>query len=248
MSRTTAAIKHALNKLLEFKAHVVVPHDIVPDFERFAKLLDRYDLMPRTVIDVGVAEGTPWLYRAFPEAFFILVDPTQEALPYMQRWVSQFKGGGRIEAVALGDHDGLQRILVRTDGIGASSFFEEVGPHELLRSYEVPVKRFDSIFTEFARPCLCKIDVQGAELSVVRGMGDMIFSIDAVIIETSLIRTLKGNAPEFVDIVIAMAERGFVLYDIVGMTRRPLDKALAQLDAVFVPESSPLRQDRRWRS
>lgn len=30
------------------------------------------------------------------------------------------------------------------------------------------------------------------------------------------------------------------------MLRRPLDGALAQMDVVFVPETSPLRQDRRW--
>ncbi|MEN3793297.1 hypothetical protein [Fulvimarina sp. MAC3] len=43
-----------------------------------------------------------------------------------------------------------------------------------------------------------------------------------------------------------MEEQGFVIYDISGMTRRPLDKTLAQVDVVFVREESALRTDRRW--
>jgi hypothetical protein len=79
-------------------------------------------------------------------------------------------------------------------------------------------------------------------------MGARIRDFDVFIIETSLIATLKGDAPEFADIVLAMKERGFSLYDIIGITRRPLDRAMAQVDAVFVPEMSPMRSDRRWSS
>ena len=43
-----------------------------------------------------------------------------------------------------------------------------------------------------------------------------------------------------------MRDSGFVLFDIIGVLRRPLDRAMTQIDAVFVPENSPLRQDRRW--
>ena len=30
---------------------------------------------PKTVIDVGVADGTPELYAAFPSAYHVLIDP-----------------------------------------------------------------------------------------------------------------------------------------------------------------------------
>src|SRR5918994_4292031 len=38
----------------------------------------RMGFAPATVIDVGVAYGTPELYDAFPEARFLLVDPLEE--------------------------------------------------------------------------------------------------------------------------------------------------------------------------
>ena len=70
-------------------------------------------------------------------------------------------------------------------------------------------------------------------------------SVDAIVIETSTIASLKGG-PEVHDIVRFMHEHGFALADILGMARRPLDGATAQLDVLFLPDDSPLRQDRRW--
>ena len=39
------------------------------------EFLKKLSLKVKTVIDVGVRFGTPALYKAFPEAMFILVDP-----------------------------------------------------------------------------------------------------------------------------------------------------------------------------
>jgi hypothetical protein len=43
-----------------------------------------------------------------------------------------------------------------------------------------------------------------------------------------------------------MRDHGFVVADVLGLKRRPLDDATAQLDLLFVPKESPLRADRRW--
>ena len=48
------------------------------------------------------------------------------------------------------------------------------------------------------------------------------------------------------DIVRFMHDHGFVMADVLGMARRPLDGATAQLDVLFLPDDSPLRRDRRW--
>ena len=77
------------------------------------------------------------------------------------------------------------------------------------------------------------------------GVKEILPQIDIIIVETSLITTLKGEAPEFAAVCGFLKEQGFVLFDIVGIIRRPLDDALAQVDAVFVPEHSCLRCDKR---
>jgi hypothetical protein len=70
-------------------------------------------------------------------------------------------------------------------------------------------------------------------------------SLDALVVETSTIASVKGGA-EVHDVVRFMHKHGFALIDVVGMTRRPLDSATAQLDLLFLPEDSGPRRDRRW--
>ena len=109
----------------------------------------------------------------------------------------------------------------------------------------MPLRRFDRLFSAFERPALYKIDVQGAEMMVLAGMGDRIAEIDVFIVETSTIATVKDGA-EMAEVIGFMQQRGFVVADIVGLKRRPLDGATAQVDLMFVREDAPLRSDRRW--
>ncbi len=160
----------------------------------------------------------------------------------MQRWAQTLRA--EVHNVALGAREGTAVIDVR-DEIGGSTLFREVGPYVSVAKYEVPVRRFDALIANFARPALCKIDVQGAELMVLDGMAERIHAIDSIVIETSALATIE-DGPELFDVMQKLKAFGFVLYDVLGLTRRPLDQALAQLDLAFVREDSPLRQDRRW--
>jgi FkbM family methyltransferase len=218
---------------------------VMPAWPYALRELRARGFQPRTVFDIGVADGTPDLYAAFPDAEYYLFDPTAESLPHMQR-IAQ-KLNARILNLALGDQEEELAIVVRCDDIGGSTFFEEVGPLGATRRYTVKVRRFDRAVDDFDRPALCKIDVQGAEMNVLRGMGERIHDIDVIIVETSILATVKGG-PEVAEVVAYMHQCGFVLYDMLGGTRRPLDRALAQLDLCFVKEDSALRADRRWTS
>jgi hypothetical protein len=75
---------------------------------------------PRTVIDVGVARGTPVLYRAFPTAKFILEEPlrdTEDAINEILR-----KYDGVVYYKALGKSAGVLEINVDPTFVGKSSF------------------------------------------------------------------------------------------------------------------------------
>lgn len=206
------------------------------------RVLKQQGFRPETVFDIGVGFGTYGLYHLFPDASYHLVEPAPESLPYMHRLARRLRC--EIHPLALGDHDGEAMLEIRSD-IQGSTLLEEVGPRRFLRIDRVPLRRFDSLFGEVRRPALCKIDVQGAELMVLEGMTGRLAGIDALIVETSTIATVKGGA-EVHGVVSFMHDHGFALSDILGLKRRPLDRATAQLDLLFVPEGSSLRADRRW--
>jgi FkbM family methyltransferase len=240
----------AVQKIKDFlRPHVsrlrsIIPsRNAEPSWARSPAVLDHYGLRPATVFDIGVAYGTYELYRAFPDAHYHLIDPTRESLHHMHVLARRLCCD--IHAVALGNHDGDATIEIRPDIQGAT-LLEDVTPHEIVRHDRVPLRRFDSLFGEIARPALAKVDVQGAEMMVLEGMANRMASIDVFIVETSTIATVKGGA-EVHDVIDFMRKHGFVVADVVGMARRTLDNATAQLDLMFLPEEdSPPRRDRRW--
>lgn len=214
----------------------------LPSWPRTMGMLHRCGFAPITVFDIGVGYGTFPLYRAFPNAFYHLVDPARESLAYMQKLSRRLRCD--IHPVALGDHDGEAALEVRAD-IQESTLLEEVGLRNVRRVDRVPIRRFDTFFGPIARPAFCKIDVQGAELMVLAGMTGRLKEIDALVIETSTIATVKGGA-EVHDVVRFLGEHRFSLADVVGLRRRPLDGATAQLDLLFMPNDAAPRHDRRW--
>ena len=93
----------------------------------------------------------------------------------------------------------------------------------------------------FPGPYLVKVDVQGAELAVLRGAQKALLHTDVVLLEVSLLGMLLGG-PQLFDVVSAMKQFGFVVYDIWGFNYRPFDGALCQIDMAFVREHGPFRK------
>ena len=57
---------------------------------------------------------------------------------------------------------------------------------------------------------------------------------------------LDDRAPLALDVMKFMDEADFQLYDITQFMRRPYDKALYQLDVLFVKKNSAWITDKRW--
>src|SRR5262249_29161788 len=152
----------------------------VPSFDRLANLLGRVSLVPRTVIDVGVADGTPWLYDRYPDAKFYFFDPTPQSLSHMQTWAKQLNA--ELFNIGLGKEDGELMLNVRPEDSGSSFFSDAAGVCIITQRLQRPVRRFDRVCPPVVRPSLMKIDVQGAELMVLEGMGDRVHDVDCFII------------------------------------------------------------------
>jgi hypothetical protein len=87
-----------------------------------------------------------------------------------------------------------------------------------------------------------KIDTQGAEIEVLKGLGARIAEIDLLIIETSMMPMRRG-IPEFAEIVRFCDDAGFAVYDVLEGHNRLLDGALAQIDLALVRKDSALRRN-----
>lgn len=194
----------------------------------------------RTVIDVGVAFGTPPIYDAFPDAKYFLVEPVAECRPVLE----ELKGRLNAEyfLVAAGATNGEVTFNVHDDISGSSLFAQVEGKALDGEARLTPIRRLDSLLPEkMEHPVLLKIDTQGAEIEVLKGLGDRISAIDLLIVETSMLPMRQG-IPEFAEIVSFCDEAGFAVYDVLEGHTRVLDGALAQIDLALVRKDSILRK------
>lgn len=201
-------------------------------------------LRPQTIFDVGAADGTPALQSAFPEVPQVLIEPLEEFHAALATLASQ-QPNIRVIPAAAGSTAGNMIINVRKSGLYGTSMFDEPGVESTART--VPVVTLDDLVAEhgLAGPFLVKIDVEGAELDVLRGAASALAATEAVIMETSLIQHRTG-VPLLDETLRFMSEHGFAVYDLVGFEYRPLDNALSRLDVVFVKSGSVLLQDKRY--
>lgn len=134
-----------------------------------------------------------------------MVDPSRELLPYMRAWAEKLNAD--VHNFALGESEGELEIAQR-DTIVHATLLRDLTSPDIVQRYKVPIRRYDEVFRNIERPALCKIDVEGAEMVVLRGMGEEVRSFDAIVLETSM-NSLYQCGPEFKDVVFFMAEKNF---------------------------------------
>ena len=210
------------------------------DSATFFKHLEIVGWKPETVIDVGVANGTPALYQPFPDAYYILIDAVAEYEQTMQNLLGTLKGEYHLTAVS--DAPGELEMMVQEPFYISSLTYDKNTLRQEKRRM-VPVTTIDEIFAQAPRaePVLLKTDCQGHDLQVIHGAVQSLPHIDVVICELPVYGPW-GGGPEFLDYVVGMDELGYRFYDVWGWLYRPGDQRLQHLDLVFVRTDGPLRK------
>jgi FkbM family methyltransferase len=198
-------------------------------------------LDPDLVIDVGVANGTPELYEAFPSAPLFLVEPLREFEPALKEICTQRKGEYLIAAAS--DVNGTVTLNVHTHDLSGSSLYREYeGPVIDGEPRQVCSVRLDDVVPCQTGPVVLKMDVQGAELKVLEGAPSTLERAEIVMMEASVFEALIG-APGLAEVIAYMNDKGYVVYDIPCRLYRPLDGALSQVDLIFVKRNGRFRQE-----
>lgn len=200
---------------------------------------------PGTVIDVGVARGTPQLYEAFPDAHILLFEPVKGFEECLQKITKKYNAEYQI--CALGSSDSQSTIL-KTEQLHGSSMMHRVEDQQDPRLQAVDVRTLDSftVGRDLEGPYLLKTDCQGGDFEVIKGALNTLERCEIVIMEVSLFQFWGGHHPKPLEILQFMDDHGFVIYDFLDGLFRPLDNALGQLDIVFVKKDGMFRQSHKW--
>jgi|SRR5215471_4633202 len=194
----------------------------------------RLKFNPATIIDVGVARGTPQLYDAFPDAYLLLIEPLAEFSTDISRILTRRRGV--YVPVAAGRHAADLELWVDASDPLQTSFYRR---HPLettegaLETRRVPVKTLDEIVAGHPcpRPFGLKIDVEGAELEVLQGAPAVLAETQFLIAEVNVIDRFKG-AYKFAELVEWVDAAGFCACDILDIGRSTAS-AVTFFDLVF---------------
>jgi FkbM family methyltransferase len=241
MKAIVSTLFHGINNVIEpFGVRLLRTNAPTRSFSLFFKHIKSLGFDVRTVIDVGVAFGTPPIYAAFPTARYFLVEPVAECRPVLEKLKRSLNA--EYYLVAAGAENAEVTFNVHDDISGSSLFAQVEGKALDGQARPTEMRRLDSLLpVELEHPVLLKIDTQGAEIEVLKGLGDRIGEIDLLIVETSMM-PMRSGIPQFADIVSFCDAAGFAVYDVLEGHTRSLDNALAQIDLAFVRKDSPLRK------
>jgi len=200
--------------------------------------------MPQTIFDIGVGQGTPWLYEAFPASRFVLVEALVEFEPYIhdicRKYVAEVhycclgaaEGETEFE-VHPWDLTGSGLPVARKRDAGAGN-----GPAgKSMEMRRVTVRTLDSLAQGKPLPSIIKIDVEGSELDVLRGGAQAVRAADLILLETSLTGRLI-IAPDLIDVGAWLKTQGFHLFDILEISTRGPNHVPCFVDAAFLRADS----------
>lgn len=153
------------------------------------------------LIDVGVGEGTQFLYDAFPDASLILVDPIEQV--QTNREYTFFK-------CAASNTSGTVVLNVDADSINMHSTYTRtpLTCSTIESSIEVECNTLDNLIIDKNKTFGLKVDAEGADLDVLKGSAELLKSCKWVICEVSVLERFE-NSYKFEDVINFMQEHKF---------------------------------------
>lgn len=187
---------------------------------------------PSTVIDVGAGDGTLALYRAFPDAYHVLIEPLVEHAASLQGHLSERSGEHIVSAI--GDGHGSAILHVDKSALWGSSILGAHDSRDGIEARQVPVTTLDRLAAERAWPAPygLKIDTEGYEMRVLAGATEVLRQTQFVISEVSVARRFEDSYG-FAELIAYLDAHGFSLCDILEGFKGSKTGEVLYIDAIF---------------
>jgi FkbM family methyltransferase len=207
----------------------------------------------RTFVDVGANRGQFALIATHfnPGARIHAFEPLASARGTLEELAGEHEGW-RVYPVALSDRPSEATLYVSRREAASSllpiteRMTEFVAGTEAHGQVTVEVARLDEVLepTDIARPSIMKIDVQGAELDVLRGGAGLLPHLDLIVVEASFTELYAGQA--FASDIIEFLQHTDPVFDLVGVYNPQYDQGrCVQADFLFRTRSAQPEPERR---
>lgn len=197
--------------------------------ERY-KLLKRLGFNFKTTIDIGANMGQ-W-FQKFNEVFLDTEILSVEGNPACEEDLKNVNPNYLI--TLLGEDNGDVNFFLNSNYdkcSGGSIYKEKTVFYENCIETTLPIRTLDSLNKDFE---FIKIDVQGAELDIIKGGLRTILNCSFLQLELSILQYNEGS-PLISEIVSYLNSLNFVIYDIVSHLY--WNNRLNQVDVIFINKS-----------
>jgi len=189
------------------------------------KSLAEFGFNPGYIVDIGANVGgwTDQLTHFFPEAYFLMVEANPKHEPNLKNLCATHKNVDySINLLSDSEKDSYFYTLknaVASDTESGNSLLKEKTCHYTDEKNEVKIIKsttLDDLISEkeISHVDFLKLDVQGAELMVLKGGLDTLEQATFCLLEVQL-QQWNENAPLCTEVVSFMGSKGFQPYDII---------------------------------
>lgn len=204
----------------EWKRHPMKAHSF--------KTLKEMGVPVGTVIDVGILTSTYDLIHAYGDKPHILIEPIVEFEDRIRATYDREKVKYELIKVAASDRNGEATMRTNSvrDGVEITHA-RMTDSKDIPGGYRtVPMRTLDSLIAERSpeKPYLLKIDVDGAELEILKGAESILPDCSVICIETGITNIFERCE--------AIRRQGFQLFDLVDICY--YNNRLVQMDAIFL--------------
>jgi FkbM family methyltransferase len=204
-----------------------------------------------TIIDVGAYKGetaewfsvlfpnaTIWAVEPFPESFAELAIKSNPRIKPFNFAAANFDGQVQFHYNSIAPTSGIYPInsqSVDSLAIGLTGLGTDASKNSSAGNLVVVARTLNSFVVEqdIQEIDLLKIDVQAAEVDVLKGSGQILDRVGAVLIEISLYDYYE-NSSSIGDVELCLSPHGFTLWSVTDISNNPMNGRTDWVELLYV--------------